>query len=62
MTIENTKTTLDLASAGIAVGTIVSYLPSIAALFTIIWTALRIYEMKTTQKILGKIRKKDECR
>jgi len=32
-------------------------LPSIAALFTIIWTSIRIYETDTVQKLLGK---KDE--
>jgi hypothetical protein len=29
-------------------------LPAVAALLSIIWTALRIYESKTVQKLLGK--------
>jgi len=29
-------------------------LPAIAALFTIVWTLIRIYETKTIQKLLGK--------
>jgi hypothetical protein len=29
-------------------------LPSIAALFTIVWTAIRIYETRTVQEWLGK--------
>jgi hypothetical protein len=35
-------------------GTLMSWLPSIAALFTIIWTAIRIYETKTVQGWLKK--------
>jgi len=33
-------------------GTIGAILPPLAALFTIIWTAIRIYETKTVQRIL----------
>jgi hypothetical protein len=29
-------------------------LPSIAAIFTIVWTSIRIYETETIQKLLGK--------
>jgi hypothetical protein len=29
-------------------------LPSIAAIFTICWTGIRIYETETVQKLLGK--------
>jgi hypothetical protein len=60
MTIENTKTTIDVAAASITVGTVMSILPAIAALFTIIWTIIRIYETKTVQKILSRWRKKEE--
>jgi hypothetical protein len=35
-------------------GTLMSWLPAIAALFTIIWTAIRIYETKTIQGWLKK--------
>ena len=34
-----------------AVGTLVQMLPSIAALFTIVWTGLRITEMVTGKEI-----------
>jgi hypothetical protein len=33
-------------------------LPSIAALFTIVWTALRIYESATVQGYLARRRKR----
>ena len=48
------KYAVDAASFFTVVGTIVSVLPAIAALFTIIWTAIRIYETKTVQKWLGR--------
>jgi hypothetical protein len=51
---ESTKHILDTASIATAVGTMMQVLPAIAALFTIIWTCIRIYETKTVQKLLGK--------
>ena len=51
---ESTKHVLDGASVVTAVGTVMQLLPAIAALFTIVWTAIRIYETKTVQKLLGK--------
>jgi hypothetical protein len=48
------KYAVDAASLFTVVGTMVSMLPAIAALFTIIWTAIRIYETKTVQRWLGK--------
>ena len=49
-----TKHLIDTASIATAVGTIMQLLPAIAALFTIVWTVIRIYETKTIQKLLGK--------
>jgi hypothetical protein len=49
-----TKHLIDTASIATAVGTIMQLLPAIAALFTIVWTSIRIYETKTVQKLLGK--------
>ena len=49
-----TKHIIDTASIATAIGTIMQLLPAIAALFTIIWTTIRIYETKTIQKLLGK--------
>ena len=48
------KYAIDAASFFTVVGTMISMLPAIAALFTIIWTAIRIYETKTVQRWLGK--------
>jgi glycerol-3-phosphate acyltransferase PlsY len=49
-----TKHIIDGASIATAVGTMMQVLPAIAALFTIVWTLIRIYETKTVQKLLGK--------
>lgn len=35
----------DAAAAVVTVGTLLSYLPYVAAVFTIVWTGLRIFEM-----------------
>lgn len=51
-----TKHVIDTASIATAVGTIMQLLPAIAALFTIVWTTIRIYETKTMQKLLGKLK------
>jgi len=48
------KYAIDAASLFTVVGTMISMLPAIAALFTIIWTVIRIYETKTVQGWLGK--------
>lgn len=41
---ENLKFSLDLASIGVVVATLVSWLPPIAAVASIIWTTIQIYE------------------
>ncbi len=40
-------------SVGTVVGTLAGIIPSIAAIITIIWTSIRIYETDTIQKLLG---------
>jgi hypothetical protein len=51
---EHTKHVIDGASVATVMGTLMSWLPAVAALFTIIWTAIRIYETKTVQGWLKK--------
>ena len=51
---ENTKYMVDALSLVTVLGTIMNWLPSVAAIFTIIWTTIRIYETKTVQGWLGK--------
>ena len=51
---EVTKHIIDGVSALTVMGTLAQLLPPLAALFTIIWTCIRIYESNTVQKWLGK--------
>ena len=51
---EGTKHVLDGLSVITVLGALVDILPAIAALFTIVWTGIRIYETDTVQKFLGK--------
>jgi len=52
MTADTTKYTLDAMSIATVVGTLMDVLPAVAALFTIVWTAIRIYETDTVQSII----------
>lgn len=56
---EQTKTIVDALSVVTVIGALVQALPSIAALFTIIWTALRIWETDTVRGLTGRGKAKD---
>jgi hypothetical protein len=51
---EGVKHVVDGLSLVTVLGTLVDFLPAVAAVFTIVWTAIRIYETKTVQGWLGK--------
>lgn len=51
---ETIKTITDGASIVTVVGTLAEVLPAMAAIFTIVWTLIRIYETQTVQKLLGR--------
>ena len=53
---EGMKPAGDILSIGVVLATLASWLPAIAAIFTIIWTAIRIYETQTVQGLLGKVK------
>ncbi len=53
-TSEAAKNVVDVLSVGTVVATLAGILPSIAAIFTIVWTSIRIFETETVQKLLGK--------
>lgn len=48
----------DGISLGLVVATITQWLPAVAAVFSIIWTAIRIYETKTVQNLLHRLARK----
>ena len=54
---EQAKLVVDAASIGTVIGALAGLLPSIAAVFTIMWTVIRIYETETVQSLLRKRRK-----
>jgi hypothetical protein len=54
---DTVKHIMDGVSVVTAVGTITNMLPAVAAIFTIIWTGIRIYESETVQKFLNKDKK-----
>lgn len=47
---DSEKQLIDIISILTAVGTLTALLPSIAAILTIIWTIIRIYETETFKK------------
>jgi hypothetical protein len=51
---ETTKHAVDAASLFTVVGTLVDFLPAVAAAFTIVWTLIRIWETETVQKLFRK--------
>ena len=51
---ETAKHVVDVLSIMTVVGTLVEMLPSVAAIFTIVWTGIRIWETETVQNLLGR--------
>ena len=51
---EGVKHVVDGLSLVTVLGTLVDFLPAVAAVFTIVWTSIRIYETKTVQGWLGR--------
>ena len=51
---ESFKHVVDALSVATVLGTLVDMLPSIAALFTIVWTGIRIWETDTIKGITGR--------
>lgn len=58
-TSEQTKHIVDGLSFLTVLGTLADMLPSIAALFTIVWTGIRIWETDTVQNLFGRKGNKD---
>lgn len=55
---EAVKQAVDAASVVTVVGTLMDVLPAIAAIFTIVWTAIRIWETKTVQDWINRAKDK----
>ena len=55
---EGTKHVLDGLSVITVIGALVDILPAISAAFTIVWTAIRIYETDTVQEWVKRAKRK----
>jgi len=55
---ESTKHVLDGLSVITVLGALVDIVPAVAALFTIVWTGIRIYETKTVQGWISHAKRK----
>lgn len=55
---ENVKHLGDALSVVTVLATLAAWLPPLAALFTIVWTSIRIWESKTVQDLLKKRRER----
>lgn len=51
---ETTKQLIDIASLATVVGTLADMLPAIAAIFSIVWSAIRIWETDTVKGWTGR--------
>ena len=51
---EVVKAVGDVLSIVTVVGTLIEMLPSVAAIFTIVWTGIRIWETDTVQRMFGR--------
>ena len=51
---EGAKHVIDALSVVTVLGTLSDMLPSIAALFTIVWTGIRIWETNTVRSLTGR--------
>ncbi|MBB6191207.1 hypothetical protein FHS51_001429 [Sphingobium wenxiniae] len=51
---EGLKHAADGLSIGVMIGTLANVLPALAALMTIIWTAIRIWETDTAKRLTGR--------
>jgi hypothetical protein len=54
---EPTKHAVDLLSVVTVLGTLVDFLPAVAAAFTIVWTLIRIWETDTVKNFVEKWKK-----
>jgi len=54
---DQAKVIVDASSIAVVAGTLIDWLPAVAALASLVWTTIRIYETETFQKWMRKWRK-----
>jgi len=55
---DHVKTIVDVSSITVVLATLVEWLPAAAALASLIWSIIRIYETETAQRWIKKCRKR----
>ncbi len=55
---EQAKLIADASSIAVVAGTLIDWLPAVAALASLVWSLIRIYETKTVQNWIGKWRER----
>ena len=58
-TSEHAKTVVDAMSIATVVGTLAQVLPAMAALFSIVWSLIRIWETETVQSFVRRNKSND---
>lgn len=58
---EHAKAAIDGLSVATAVATLAAWLPPLAALASLVWTGIRIYETKTVQGWIAKWRDDEQA-
>ncbi len=51
--VEQMKHVADMFAVGGTIGVLVGWLPAVAAIVTIVWTLIRIYETKTVKELIA---------
>ena len=59
---DSVKNLIDVLSVGTMLGALFQMLPNIAALLTIVWTIIRIFESRTIQGLLGRTNANSETK
>jgi hypothetical protein len=54
---DQAKIIIDASSIAVIAGTLINWLPAAAALASLIWSIIRIYETETVQRWIKKCRK-----
>ena len=54
---DQAKVIADASSIVVIAGTLIDWLPAVAALASLVWTTIRIYETETFQRWIKKCRK-----
>lgn len=54
---EHAKAVVDALSIATVIGTLAQILPAMAALFSIVWSLIRIWETQTVRNLVQKVRK-----